>query len=449
MFDYSAKKITVDQALGMVKDYDNVTVGMAGAEPLLFLGKLHTIADRVKDVTITSCLNTAPGEYLSEKYLEKAFKLDSWFYSPTLRKLQKTGRVSYISNHLHYAGSKRNAYKKTNVFIGSASMPDENGRIHFSLGNVYEEEIAKAADVVILEISPNIPLCHGQNYLEWDEVDHVIEADYFLPTIPDVPPNEKDLVIGRIIADHINDGDCIQVGIGGIPNAVCESLTGKRDLGVHTEMMTTGIMRLMKMGVVTGKKKQRDVGKVVCAFALGSQEMYEFMDDNPDIITGRGSEVNDPYIIAGNDNQVSINTSVEIDFTGQCCSESIGTMQISGTGGQSDTAVGAQMSKNGRSFIALYSTASVKDKATGEVTEVSKIVPTLNVGAAVSLSRNDVDWVVTEYGAVHLKGTSVHDRTLMLISVAHPKFRKGLLEEAVKLGYLAAHDPEIAKVVGE
>ncbi|MDL2323937.1 4-hydroxybutyrate--acetyl-CoA CoA transferase [Ruminococcaceae bacterium OttesenSCG-928-A16] len=435
MFDYTAKKITVEQALALVKSDDNITVGMAGAEPLEFLGKLHTIADRVTDVTVTSCLNTAPGEYLSEKYLEKAFKLESWFYSPTLRKLNKTGRVSFIPNNLHFSGYKRNFHKKTNIFISSASMPDENGRVRFSCGNVYEEEIAKKADIVILEISPNIPYCHGENYLEWDEIDHVIECDYFLPTIPDVIPNDKDREIGQYIAELINDGDCIQVGIGGIPNAVCEFLAHKKDLGIHTEMMTTGIMKLMKLGAVNGSKKQMDTGKVVCAFALGNQEMYEFMDNNPDILTKQGSWVNDPNVICGNDNQVSINTSVEVDLTGQCCSESIGNLQISGTGGQSDTAIGAQNSKNGRSIIALYSTAMVKNHETGEREEVSKIVPTLRPGAAVSLSRNDVDWVVTEFGAVNLRGTCVRERAELLISIAHPKFRNELREEAKKLEY--------------
>ncbi|MDR2180531.1 MAG: hypothetical protein LBP21_09495 [Synergistaceae bacterium] len=435
MFDYSSKKITVEQALSKVKSGDNITVGMAGAEPVEFLARLHTIAGRVEDVTVTSCLPTAPGEYLSEKYLEKAFMLDSWFYTPALRKLHKTGRVSFIPNHLHFAGSKRNCHKKANVFVCSASMPEESGRVRFSCGNVYEEEIAKMADIVILEITPHAPRSFGDNFLEWDDVDYVVECDYFLPTIPDVAPNEKDRAIGRYIAGLINDGDCIQVGIGGIPNAVCEFLAEKKDLGIHTEMMTTGIMNLMRKGVVNGSKKQMNVGKVVCAFALGSQEMYEFMNENPDILVSRGSWVNDPYVIAGNDNQVSINTSVEIDLTGQCCSESVGPMQISGTGGQSDTAVGAQRSKNGRSIIALYSTATVKNAESGEKEEISKIVPMLRQGAAVSLSRNDVDWVATEHGAVNLRGTTLRERAELLISIAHPKFREELRAAAKDLQY--------------
>jgi len=284
-------------------------------------------------------------------------------------------------------------------------------------------------------VSPNVPRSFGQNYLEYDRVDYIIECDYRLPELPDVPSGEKDMAIGRHIANLINDGDCIQVGIGAIPNAVCSCLESKKDLGVHTEMMTTGIMRLMKCGAVNGSKKQVDVGKVVCAFAYGTQELYEFIHEHPDIIVGRGDEVNDPYIISRNHNQVSINTSVEIDLVGQCCSESIGNIQISGTGGQVDTATGAVRSRGGRSIIALHSTAMVKNPQTGEREETSKIVPTLKPGAVVSLSRMDVDWVVTEYGAVCLRGTNVRERAERLISVAHPNFRDELRQAAKDLQY--------------
>ncbi len=435
MFDYSSKKITVEQALEKVKSSDVITVGMAGAEPVEFLTRLHTIADRVEDVTITGCLPTVMGEYLQEKYLEKAFKIENWFFSPILRRLQHTGRVSFIPNCLHYAGKKRNEAVRTNIFICSASLPDEDGMFHFSCGNVYEKEVAEQADLVILEISPNIPRVGGDGVLHFSEVDHIVEADYFLPVLPDVVSNEKDEAIGRQIADLIHDGDTIQIGIGGIPNAVCAAIHDKRDLGVHTEMLTTGIMRLMKSGAVNNSKKTLKPGKSVFAFLLGTQELYEFAHENPDLLMMNGAWTNHPAVIAQNDNMVSINTSIEIDLTGQCCSESLGHQQISGTGGQSDTAIGAQEAKNGRSVIALYSTATLKDRETGEVTEVSKIVPFLKPGAAVSLSRNDVDYVVTEYGCVRLRGLSVRARAEKLISIAHPKFREELRQTARELGY--------------
>jgi acyl-CoA hydrolase len=435
MYDWSRKTLTVEQALALVKSGDNITFGMAAEVPCAFIAKLHTIADRVKDVRLTTCIDPVEGEYLQEKYLKEAFIYDSYFYTPLQRKLHATGRLSFIPNHLHSAAFARNCHRKTNIYIGSAYPPEADGKVRFSCSNVFEEGIAREADIVIMEVSPNVPRSFGQNYLEYDRVDYIIECDYRLPELPDAVSTEKDMVIGRHISELIHDGDCIQVGIGAIPNAVCAFLKDKKDLGVHTEMMTTGIMRLMKCGAVNGSRKQADVGKVVCAFAYGTQELYEFMHEHPDIIVGRGEVVNDPYIISRNDHQVSINTSVEIDLVGQCCSESIGSMQISGSGGQVDTATGAVRSKGGRSIIALHSTAMARNPQTGEREEVSKIVPTLKPGAVVTLSRMDVDWVVTEYGAVCLRGTNVRERAERLISVSHPLFRETLRQAAKDLKY--------------
>lgn len=434
MYDYSAKKITVQQALDLVQSNQVITVAMAGSEPKEFLSNLHTVADRVENVTLTNCLPTVDAPFLTEPYIH-SFQIDSWFFSPQLRKMVPTGRVSFIPNNLHFAGSKRNQTVHTNIFVGTASMPDEKGMVSLSVSNVYELETLRLADTVILEISPNIPRVHGDHSLSLEEVDYVLECDYFLPLFPDAVSDEKDKLIGKHIADLIEDGDCIQIGIGGIPNAVCDYIAHKKNLGVHTEMMTTGIMRLMKSGVITNTHKQMDVGKSICCFALGSQELYEYIHNNPAVEIKSGALVNDPYVIAQNDNQVSINTTLEIDLTGQCSSESIGYRQFSGTGGQSDTAIGAQNSKGGRSFIALYSTAMVKNPATGQREEISKIVPLLKPGAAVSLSRNDVDYVVTEYGIVHLKGLSVAKRAQALISIAHPKFREELRQAAKEYLY--------------
>ncbi|MCK5732142.1 MAG: 4-hydroxybutyrate--acetyl-CoA CoA transferase, partial [Tenericutes bacterium] len=211
------------------------------------------------------------------------------------------------------------------------------------------------------------------------------------------------------------------------------------DLGIHTEMFTSGMVDLMKAGVINGKKKTLHKGKVVCCFALGTKEMYEYIDRNPAVKMLQGTYVNDPSIIGLSDNQVSINATLEIDLTGQCCSESIGTRHFSGTGGQTDTAVGAQNAKNGRSFISLYSTAKLRNKDTGDINEVSKIVSTLKRGAAVSLSRNDVDYVVTEYGIVNLRGKNIRERAKLLISIAHPKFREQLKKEAIEEGFINEH----------
>ena len=433
--NYEGKYISVERALSFVKSNDVIVTGLGAAEAGLFMGQLHTIAHRVRNVTVTNCLPTHPSEIYKPEYVD-SFNVDGWFFAPQMRKAHANGNMAYIPNHLHLAAVKRLAFVKPNIYVGAASMPDRHGYISLSLSNTYEKRMLEAADLVMLEVNPNMPYTLGDVQVPLEDVDYLIRADYMPPVTPDLPFTEKDSAIGKLIADMVPDGACIQLGIGGIPNAVAAALETKNDLGVHTEMLTSGMMRLAKMGVINGKCKQINKGKMVTTFAMGISELYEFMDYNPSIAVMDGAWTNDPYTIAQNDNQISINTSLEVDLTGQCASESIGSRQFSGTGGQSDTAIGAQMSKNGKSIIALYSTAMVKDPETGERHEVSKIVPQLTPGAAVSLSRNDVDRVVTEYGVAELRGTSIRDRVARLIEIAHPKFRDELWEQAVETGIL-------------
>lgn len=436
MTAYSDKVISLDIALSHVKSGDTIVVGLAAAEPRAFLGALHTMADRVTNVTVTTCLPLLDARYFSDSNYKAAFSMAGWFYTAAMRQAHQNGNITFIPNHLHLAAKKRLAHVRPNIYIGNASMPDKHGYVSLGVSNVYEKRMLEAADLVMLEVNPLVPRTHGDVEVHVNDIDYLIHTDYRLPEIPDAPPNEKDLTIGRLIAEHIEDGDCIQLGIGGIPNAVAAALGGKRHLGIHTEMFTTGMMQLIKQGVITNDKKTLHRGKAVCCFVLGTQELYEFVDDNPGIWVLDGGYVNDPAVIGQNDNQVSINTTLEIDLTGQCCSESIGPMQYSGTGGQTDTAVGAQRAKNGRSFIALYSTALVTNPLTKAKEEISKIVPALKSGAIVSLSRNDVDYVVTEYGVASLRGTTVRERAERLIAIAHPAFRAKLTQEAVTYGFL-------------
>lgn len=432
------KYVTVQEALEVVRSGDYIVTGLGAAEGKEFMTHLHTIADRVKDVTVSNCLPMGAYEFMINPAYKESFTTESWFYTPALRKAQVNGNVSFIYNHLHLAAFKRLCHRTPDIYVGICSMPDKHGYVSLSLSNTYEMPMIKAAKTVILECNPNAPRTFGDVQLHVNDIDYLVKCDYPMPELADAEPNEKDMTIGKYIADMIHDGDCIQLGIGGIPNAVAASLMDKKDLGVHTEMLTTGMMKLAKAGVITGKCKQNNPGKMVAVFAMGTKELYDFIDDNPAVAIMDGAYVNDPYTIAQNDNQISINSTIEIDLFGQCCSESIGPVQFSGTGGQADTAIGAQMSKNGRSIIALYSTAMVKNKATGERVETSKIVSTLKPGAAVSLSRNDVDWLVTEYGAVSLRGTSMAERARRIISVAHPDFRDQLTQEAIALGILHA-----------
>ncbi len=433
--DIQSKYISVEQALSMVKSDDVIVTGLGASEAGLFMGQLHTIADRVRNVTVTNCLPTHPSEIYKPEYVD-SFNVDGWFFAPTLRKAHAQGNMAFIPNHLHLAATKRLYHVKPNIYVGAATMPDKHGYISLSLSNTYERRMIDAADIVILEVNPNMPYTFGDVQIHVSEVDYMIRADYMPPVSPDLPFTEKDAAIGKLIADMVPDGSCIQLGIGGIPNAVAKALETKNDLGVHTEMLTSGMVHLAKMGVINGRCKQFERGKMVTTFALGTEELYEYIDYNPSIAIMDGAWTNDPYVIARNDNQVSINTSLEVDLTGQCASESIGSKQYSGTGGQADTAIGAQMSRNGKSIIALYSTAMVKDPLTGEKREVSKIVPQLTPGAAVSLSRNDVDRVVTEYGVAELRGTNLRERVARLIEIAHPKFREELWEQAVAVGIL-------------
>ena len=424
-----AKIITIKDALTLINANDEVVLGMAGAEPQDMIQHLHELRKQGKTPTITNCLPMTPASYISGNQ-DEVLAINSWFFGSSLRKSFHEGRISFIPNHLHLAGKRRFETHPVDVYIGAATPPDEEGFVSLSLSNVYEKQAIKKATISILEINPNMPRTHGDLKIHQDEIDYFIESTYTPPILEDQAPNDKDLIIGKYIADKIDDGACLQLGIGGIPNAVAHALLDKKDLGIHTEMFTTGLMHLIKSGAANGKRKQTHPHKHVCCFALGTQELYDFLHNNDDVEIRDGNYVNDPYIIGLNDNQVSINTTIEIDLSGQCASESIGIKHFSGTGGQTDTAVGAQRSKNGKSFITLYSTAMVKVPGQEERKMISKIVPTLKEGAAVTLSRNDVDYVVTEYGIAHLRGATLKERAYRLIQIAHPDFRDDLMKHA-------------------
>ncbi len=422
---YRQKLISTDTALTKVNSGDHIVVALAGAEPQGFMSALHTLAPQVKEVVVSTCLNMQNYPFFVEPSMKGHFINEGWFYNPAMRKAHEQKTVSYIPNHLHFAATKRLFHRKPNLFVGTCTPPDKHGFVSLGLSVTYEQEMIENADIVILEVNANIPRTLGDTALHVSEVDFFIEHTQPVPTLSIVEPSEKDRRIGSYIADLVEDGSTIQLGIGGIPNAVAQGLMQKKDLGVHTEMFTDGMVDLYEAGVITSSKKTLHRGKIVAAFALGTKKLYDFIDDNPAVAMLRGSYVVDPYVIGKNFKMVSINTTLEIDMTGQCCSESIGHSQFSGTGGQADTAIGAQLSPGGKSIIALYSTAKNDS--------ISKIVPLLSAGAVVSLQRNDVDFVVTEYGVAQLRGTSIRDRVKRLIAIAHPDFRDQLTDEAENL----------------
>ncbi len=430
---YNSKLITIEDALNKIKTDDNLVSALGAAEPMGILSRLHEIRDKVKNVNISTCLPVGDYEYFVNPENKESFLMEGWFYSPAIRKAHKNGNVSFIPNHLHLSATKRIYHRKPNIFLGTGSPMDKHGYISLSLSATYEREMIENADIVILEVNPNMPRTFGDTIIHVNDIDYIVEADYQVSQLGVVEPSEKDKVIGKYIAELVEDGSTIQLGIGGIPNAVAAELMNKKDLGIHTEMLTDGMVDLYEAGVITGKYKTLMPGKMVATFALGTKKLYDFIDDNPAVNIMRGSWVNDPYVIGQNHKMVSINTTLEIDLTGQCSSESIGHTQFSGTGGQADTAIGAQISKGGKSIIALYSTANVRVPGSDERKTISKIVTRLAQGAAVSLSRNDVDFVVTEYGVASLRGTSIRERVKSLIDIAHPDFRDKLREEAKEL----------------
>ncbi len=433
--EYKKRLISVDDAIKKVKSNDEVVFGLAAAEPKLFMRNVFKIKDKVENVNL---LTTLPMEmynfYTSEESIGH-FNHMGWFYTAPIRK-GPSEINSFIPNHLHLAGVDRLTRRKPNIFVGTATPPDKHGYMSLSLSATYEVDMLEAADIVILEVNSKYPKTFGDVIIHISQVDHIIEADYDPPEIPIPPTSDKDRQLAAHISEFLEDGVTLQLGIGGIPNAVAAGLSHLNDIGVHTEMLTEGIVDLFENGVITGRNKTLLPGKMVCTFALGTKKLYDFIDDNPGVVINRGHWVNNPYVISQNYKQVSINTALEVDLTGQVCSESIGPKQFSGTGGQADTAIGAQMSEGGKSFITLYSTASVKDPATGDRKPITKIVPMLKQGAQVTLHRANVDYIVTEYGVVRLKGLSVRDRVKKLISIAHPDFRDYLTEEAKKLRYI-------------
>jgi acyl-CoA hydrolase len=311
------------------------------------------------------------------------------------------------------------------VVYAMASPMNAQGFFALSLGCDYTMAAVAKARAVVLEVNPNVPFTHGQCHVHVSQVTALVESeDPILEVgLPTIGPVQE--AIGKYVADMIEDGSTLQIGYGGIPDAVVMQLTAKHDLGVHTEMIGDGILKLVESGSINNRRKTLVPGKMVATFALGSRKLYEFMYQNPMLEMHPSNFTNDPYIAGQNDKLVSINASLQVDLLGQCGSESIGHLPYSGTGGQADFVRAANRSRGGKSFIVLPSTAKSGT--------LSRIVPTLSAGTHVTTSKNDVNYVVTEYGVAQLRGKSAHERARALIAIAHPDFRGWLREEADKL----------------
>jgi len=382
----------------------------------------------VKDVKVQFMLDTYSYPFLESDVLKGKMTGMSWFSSNGARKAVNGGWADVLPGYYRDTPGHILREYEYDAYCVSVSPMDSHGYFSLATSASYSPAMIEKAKRIFVEVNKHQPraLCAPQIHVS--QVAAIVENDHMLPTLAETVLDEKSIAIGNLIAEQIPDGACIQLGIGAIPDAVGAALKVKHDLGIHTEMFTSSMVDLIECGAVNNSKKQTHRGKTVTTFAYGSQKIYDFIDDNPSIEILPVDYVNDPNVICLNDNVISINAALEVDLFGQVCAESVGTKHMSGSGGQVDYVRGACQSKGGKSFIAFTSTA--KDDT------ISKIKSTLAPGAIVTTSKNDVDYIVTEYGIAHLRGRSLAERAKQLIAIAHPNFRDELMFEAKKRGIM-------------
>jgi len=420
--DYKKKMCTAEEAASVVKSGDRVYISGNAATPYVLTKALAKRKDHLKDVELVHVLLLGE-DPLSTPDMEGHFRHNSLFVGPADRKAINEGRADYVPIFLHQIpGLFLTGQMPLDVAFLHLSPPDEHGFMSLGVEVLSSKAAAEKAKVVVAQVNDRMPRVLGDSFVHVSRVHKVVEISEALPQLEKSPFSEVEMKIGKFIADLIEDGNTLQLGIGGIPDAVLASLKGRRDLGIHTEMISDGGMEAIEAGIVTGTQKTFHPGKVIITFALGSQRLYDFIDNNPIIEAHPTDYVNHPFNVARNDNMIAINSAIEVDITGQVCSDSIGTYIYSGFGGQVDFIRGAAHSKGGKPIIALPATA--KDG------EMSRIVPYLKQGAGVVTTRGDVYYVVTEFGVAYLHGKNLHERTQALINIAHPKFRPDLVREA-------------------
>lgn len=430
---YKSKLRTPDEAVAEIRDGEGVGFSLANGQPVAFanaLGK-RILAGKLNNILVFAGLGLGP-TLLNNPEIADKMEFDCPYLGPVERFFVDKGLYTYTPVRLGDADliARRNL-RPGGVMAMTVSPMDRNGFFSCGVNVDYGYGLARMHPekrLLMVEVNEHMPRTHGVNLFHISEVDIVIENSVPLKTLPSIPVTTEDKKIAEYIVEHIPDGACIQLGIGGIPNAVGCFLREKKDLGVHTEMITDSMLDLWECGAITCRKKNFIPYKWVASFALGSQKLYDFIHENPMIDFYTVGFVNRPSIIGKNDNMISVNATLEVDLTGQCASESIGPRQYTGTGGQLDFVQGAWLSKGGQSFIALHSTFT---DSSGN--RKSKIVPTLAPGTFVTTPRTEVNWIVTEYGAAQLKGQNVRRRTEALINLAHPDFRDELRFEAKKM----------------
>lgn len=419
---YQSKVISLEEALSKIKSGDVIKFGEFLQEPQRIMGSLHTIADRVEDVKVWTGTVSKDYPFLIEESLRGIIDIPSTFYSAQVRTAHLQKRASYLPSFLYNTGNALAARGDLTVFIAAVPPMDEHGFVCLGGSQSLERECLEAADLVIFEVNPRLPVLYGDTMVPIEKVDYFVEAEYPLFELANPKITEVERRIGNYIAELVEDGSTLQLGVGAMPDAAGQALMDKKDLGIHTELITSAMGKLMRAGVVTNERKNFHRGKTIGAITWGDQELYDTLDRNPMVEMHRCHYVNDPMNVMKNDKMVSINAALEIDLTGQICSESIGARHFSGTGGAFDFAYGAYRSKGGKGIIAISSTAKGGT--------VSKIQPVLSPGAAVTISRNVADYIVTEYGVARLRDKTIGERVRELIAISHPDFREELQKQA-------------------
>jgi acyl-CoA hydrolase len=429
---YKSKIVDAHTALERtIGSGDRVILNANCGEPQTLAHALAELAPDLAGVEVVQLLALSKADYVKED-LQGHLRLNAMFIGPGVRNAVNAGSADYTPIFL--AEIPRLFMTRTlpiDVVLVQLSPPDEHGFCSFGVSVDIIKPAAENARMVVAEVNPNMPRTLGDAFIHVGKLTHVVESEHPVIELPRPTFTDVHRRIGMHIAEMIDDGDTLQLGIGAIPDAVLSQLKDKRDLGVHTEMFSDGVVELFESGVINGEKKSLHPGKIVSSFIMGSRRLYDFVDNNPVIEMHPTQYTNDPFVIAQNDNMVSINSAISIDLTGQVNSDSIGKTFYSGIGGQVDFVRGASRAKNGRALIAFPSTA--RDG------EVSRIVPTLEPGAGVVTSRGDVHYVVTEHGVAHLHGKSIRERARALINIAHPKFRQELERFARESHYLPPH----------
>ena len=424
---------TPDEAVKVIKSGDRVFLTGNASVPLPLLDALVKRAPELQDVEVCHPLTICPADYVAPE-MEGHLRINSMFISANVRQAVNQGRADFTPVMLsEFPLLFKNGLLPLDVALIHVSPPDENGFCSMGAESGLTISAAEVAKVVIAQVNEQMPRTLGDTAMHIDKMHYIVPSNTPLFEMPMGDDADQEVVekIAAHIAELIPDGATMQLGIGALPNAVLKFLFAKKDLGIHSELISDGVIDLVEAGVVNGLRKSLHPGKIVCGFLLGTKRLYDWVNNNPLVELHRTEYVNDPFVVAQNDRLVAVNSAIEVDLTGQVCADSIGPKMHSAVGGQLDFIYGASRSKGGVPIIALPSTSQLRDG-----TVVSKIVPMLKLGAGVVTSRNHVHYVVTEFGIAALYGKTVRQRTQALINIAHPQFREEIAEKARELNYL-------------